>query len=98
MSSPLGGSPDEARLCTRQQLLPGASQIKVEAGGGVASARSALDASTFTDQALSAAAHATGNWGTWVGVHACRPQGPSTAPSGIALAAARRPQAANCCR
>jgi hypothetical protein len=54
--SPLAGSPDEARLCTRQQLLPGASQIKVEAGGGVASAQ------------------ATGNWGTWVGVHACRPQ------------------------
>lgn len=44
--SQLADSPDEVRLRTREQLLLGASQIKLAAGGGVASPHSPLDVST----------------------------------------------------
>jgi imidazolonepropionase-like amidohydrolase len=69
-ASQLADSPDEVRLRTREQLLLGASQIKLTAGGGVASPHSPLDASTFTEEELRAAVQAAGNWGTYVGVHA----------------------------
>ncbi len=73
-ASQLADSPDEVRLRTREQLLLGASQIKLTAGGGVASPHSPLDASTFTEEELRAAVQAAGNWGTYVGVHAYTPQ------------------------
>jgi imidazolonepropionase-like amidohydrolase len=73
-ASQLADSPDEVRMRTREQLLLGASQIKLTAGGGVASPHSPLDASTFTDEELRAAVQAAGNWGTYVGVHAYTPQ------------------------
>jgi imidazolonepropionase-like amidohydrolase len=66
----LADSPDEVRLRTREQLMMGATQIKLTAGGGVASPHSPLDASTFTEEELRAAVQAAGNWGTYVGVHA----------------------------
>jgi len=66
----IADSPDEVRLRVREQLLLGASQIKLTAGGGVASPHSPLDASTFTEEELRAAVQAAGNWGTYVGVHA----------------------------
>jgi imidazolonepropionase-like amidohydrolase len=69
-ASQLADSPDEVRLRTREQLLLGATQIKLTAGGGVASPHSPLDASTFTEEELRAAVQAAGNWGTYVGVHA----------------------------
>jgi imidazolonepropionase-like amidohydrolase len=69
-ASQLADSPDEVRLRTREQLLLGASQIKLTAGGGVASPHSPLDASTFTEEELRAAVQAAANWGTYVGVHA----------------------------
>lgn len=73
-ASQLADSPDEVRMRTREQLLLGASQIKLTAGGGVASPHSPLDASTFTEEELRAAVQAAGNWGTYVGVHAYTPQ------------------------
>jgi len=73
-ASQLADSPDEVRLRTREQLLLGASQIKLTAGGGVASPHSPLDASTFTEDELRAAVQAAANWGTYVGVHAYTPQ------------------------
>ena len=73
-ASQLADSPDEVRLRTREQLLLGASQIKLTAGGGVASPHSPLDASTFTEEELRAAVQAAGNWGTYVGVHAYTPE------------------------
>ena len=73
-ASQLADSPDEVRLRVREQLLLGASQIKLTAGGGVASPHSPLDASTFTEEELRAAVQAAGNWGTYVGVHAYTPQ------------------------
>jgi len=69
-ASQLADSPDEVRMRTREQLLLGASQIKLTAGGGVASPHSPLDASTFTEDELRAAVQAAGNWGTYVSVHA----------------------------
>jgi imidazolonepropionase-like amidohydrolase len=71
--SQLADSPDEVRLRTREQLLLGASQVKLTAGGGVASPHSPLDVSTFTAAELAAAVEAAGNWGTYVGVHAYTP-------------------------
>ena len=73
-ASQIADSPDEVRMRTREQLLLGASQIKLTAGGGVASPHSPLDASTFTEDELRAAVQAAGNWGTYVGVHAYTPE------------------------
>jgi imidazolonepropionase-like amidohydrolase len=66
-------SPDEVRVRVREQLLLGASQIKLTAGGGVSSPHSPLDVSTFTEAELRAAVEAAGNWGTYVTVHAYTP-------------------------
>jgi len=69
----IADSPDEVRVRVREQLLQGASQIKLTAGGGVASPNSPLDATTFTEAELRAAVEAAGNWGTYVTVHAYTP-------------------------
>jgi imidazolonepropionase-like amidohydrolase len=66
----IADSPDEVRVRVREQLLQGATQIKLTAGGGVASPHSPLDASTFTEAELRAAVEAAENWGTYVTVHA----------------------------
>src|SRR5262245_17180062 len=66
-------SPDEVRLRVREQLMLGATQIKLTAGGGVASPHSPLDVSTFTEPELRAAVEAAENWGTYVSVHAYTP-------------------------
>ncbi|WP_209021298.1 metal-dependent hydrolase family protein [Paracoccus ravus] len=63
-------SPDLIRQRVREQLMLGASQIKLTAGGGVASPHSPLDVSTFTLEELKAAVEAASNWGTYVAVHA----------------------------
>jgi imidazolonepropionase-like amidohydrolase len=69
----IADSPDEVRVRVREQLLRGATQIKLTAGGGVASPHSPLDASTFTETELRAAVEAAENWGTYVTVHAYTP-------------------------
>jgi imidazolonepropionase-like amidohydrolase len=69
----IADSPDEVRTRVREQLMQGASQIKLMAGGGVASPHSPLDVSTFTEPELRAAVEAAGNWGTYVTVHAYTP-------------------------
>jgi imidazolonepropionase-like amidohydrolase len=71
--SMVADSPDEVRVRAREQLLLGASQIKLTAGGGVASPHSPLDVSTFTAEELRAAVEAAENWGTYVAVHAYTP-------------------------
>ncbi|KRD99898.1 hydrolase [Bosea sp. Root381] len=68
--SMVADSPDEVRMRVREQLMQGASQIKLTAGGGVASPFSPLDVSTFTAEELRAAVEAAENWGTYVTVHA----------------------------
>ncbi len=77
--SMIADSPDEVRLRVREQLMLGASQIKLTAGGGVASPHSPLDVSTFTEAELRAAVEAAGNWGTYVTVHAYTPRAIQTA-------------------
>src|SRR5690349_16083526 len=66
----IADSPDEVRVRVREQLMLGASQIKLTAGGGVASPFSPLDVQTFTEPELRAAVEAAENWGTYVAVHA----------------------------
>src|SRR6516165_9895642 len=72
-ASMVADSPDEVRLRVREQLMQGASQIKLTAGGGVSSPHSPIDASTFTEAELRAAVEAAENWGTYVTVHAYMP-------------------------
>jgi imidazolonepropionase-like amidohydrolase len=72
-ASMVADSPDEVRVRVREQLMLGASQIKLTAGGGVASPNSPLDVSTFTEPELRAAVEAAENWGTYVTVHAYTP-------------------------
>ena len=73
-ASMIADSPDEVRVRVREQLMLGATQIKLTAGGGVASPHSPLDVSTFTEPELRAAVEAAGNWGTYVTVHAYTPE------------------------
>lgn len=53
----------------REQLKRGASQIKMMAGGGVASAYDPLDVVQFTPDELRAGVEAAADWGTYVAVH-----------------------------
>jgi imidazolonepropionase-like amidohydrolase len=72
-ASSVADSPDEVRVRVREQLMLGATQIKLTGGGGIASPHSPLDVSTFTDSELRAAVEAAANWGTYVAVHAYTP-------------------------
>ncbi len=71
--SMVADSPDEVRLRTREQLMQGASQVKLTAGGGVSSPFSPIDVTTFTEAELRAAVEAAENWGTYITVHAFTP-------------------------
>jgi imidazolonepropionase-like amidohydrolase len=66
-------TPDEVRIRVREQLMQGASQVKLTAGGGVSSPFSPLDVTTFTVPELRAAVEAAENWGTYVVAHAFTP-------------------------
>ncbi|MBR1146078.1 amidohydrolase family protein [Bradyrhizobium sp. AUGA SZCCT0431] len=66
-------SPDEVRVRAREQLMQGASQVKLTAGGGVSSPFSPIDVSTFTEAEMRAAVEAAENWGTYVVAHAFTP-------------------------
>ena len=71
--SAVADSPDEVRVRVREQLMQGASQIKLAAGGGVSSPHSPIDVSLFTEAEQRAAVEAAENWGTYVTVHAFTP-------------------------
>ncbi len=66
----IADSPDEVRRAVREQLMLGASQIKLMAGGGVSSIYDPLDVTQYTVPELRAAVEAAENWGTYVSVHA----------------------------
>jgi imidazolonepropionase-like amidohydrolase len=70
----IADSPDEVRLRAREQLRRGASQIKLMAGGGVASPYNPIESTQFTEREISAAVEAADNWGTYVAVHAYTPR------------------------
>lgn len=65
---------DEVLTATRENLRGGASQIKVMAGGGAASAYDPLDVSQYTLDEMKAAVEAADDWGTYVTVHAYTPK------------------------
>lgn len=62
------GVPDILRR-TREQLLQGASQIKIMVGGGVSSRFDPLDSIQFTPDEIAAAVQAAADWGTYVCAH-----------------------------
>jgi imidazolonepropionase-like amidohydrolase len=70
----IADSPDEVRLRAREQLRKGASQIKLMAGGGVASPYNPIESTQYTEREIEAAVEAADNWGTYVTVHAYTPR------------------------
>ena len=66
-------SPDEVTRRAREQMLLGASQIKLTASGGVSSPHSPIDVITFTPAELSAAVQVAKDRGTYVAAHAYTP-------------------------
>lgn len=75
----IADSPDEVRLRARENLMKGASQIKLMAGGGIASPYDPLDVTQYTESEIRAAVEAADNWGTYVTVHAYTPKAIQTA-------------------
>ena len=65
---------DQVLLRTREQLMRGASQIKLMAGGGVSSNYDPLDVTQYSEEELHAAVGAAEDWGTYVTVHAYTPR------------------------
>lgn len=63
------GVPEVLRA-TREQLMLGASQLKVMSGGGVTSHYDPVDVTQYTEPEIHAAVEAAENWGTYVTVHA----------------------------
>jgi len=70
----IADSPDEVRLRAREQLRQGATQIKLMAGGGVASPYNPIESTQYTEPEIRAAVEAAENWGTYVTVHAYTPR------------------------
>jgi imidazolonepropionase-like amidohydrolase len=68
------GVPEVLRR-TREQLMKGASQIKIMAGGGVSSLYDALDTLQYTAEEMRAAVQAAADWGTYVCAHVYTPAG-----------------------
>lgn len=64
---------DEVLRRTRENLMRGASQIKLMAGGGVASNFDPLDVTQYTEEEMRAAVAAAASWNTYVTVHAYTP-------------------------
>jgi len=67
------GVPEVLRA-VREQLMLGASQIKLMAGGGLASSYDPIDVTEYTESEMRSAVEAAENWGTYVMVHAYTPR------------------------
>lgn len=65
----IADGPAQVLAAVREQLKKGASQIKMMAGGGVASAYDHLDVLQYTPDELRAGVQAAADWGTYVAVH-----------------------------
>jgi len=70
----IADDPATVRKRAREQLALGASQIKLMAGGGVASPFDPLDVTQFTPEEMRAGVEAAENWGTYATVHAYAPR------------------------
>jgi imidazolonepropionase-like amidohydrolase len=69
----IADSADEIRLRVREQLLQGASQIKLVGGGGVSSPRTTLDMFTYSEPEFRAGVETAAERNTYVAVHAYPP-------------------------
>lgn len=58
------------RRAVREQLLQGASQVKIVGGGGVSSPRSPLDMLTFNEAEIREAVAVAHDWNTYLTIHA----------------------------
>jgi imidazolonepropionase-like amidohydrolase len=65
---------DEVLRAVREQLMQGASHIKLAAGGGVSSNFDPLDVTQYSEDEVRAAVSAAEDWGTYVAVHAYTPR------------------------
>jgi imidazolonepropionase-like amidohydrolase len=65
---------DQVLQRAREQLMLGATQLKLATGGGVSSAYDPLDSTQYTEPEVHAAVEAAENWGTYVSVHAYTPR------------------------
>ncbi len=65
---------DRVLMRAREQLMLGASQLKLAAGGGVSSSYDPIDVAQYTVPEFRAAVDAAENWGTYVAVHAYTPR------------------------
>lgn len=66
---------DQVLRRTREQLMKGASQIKIMAGGGVASPYDPLETAQYTLDEMRAAVQAAADYGTYVCAHVYTPKG-----------------------
>jgi imidazolonepropionase-like amidohydrolase len=73
--SAIADGADEVLRRVREQLLLGASQIKVVLGGGVSSLYDPLDTTQYTEPEVRAAVDAATDWGTYVCAHVYTPTG-----------------------
>jgi imidazolonepropionase-like amidohydrolase len=73
---------DRVLTRAREQLMLGASQLKLAAGGGVSSTYDPIDVCQYTEPEFRAAVDAAENWGTYVAVHAYTPRAIKTAIRG----------------
>jgi imidazolonepropionase-like amidohydrolase len=66
---------DQVLRRVREQLMLGASQVKIMAGGGVASLYDPLDSTQFSEVEVRAAVDAAADWNTYVMAHVYTPRG-----------------------
>jgi len=78
----IADGPEQVLKRSREQLMLGASQLKLAAGGGVASTYDPIDVSQYTQAEFRAAVDCAENWGTYVTVHAYTPRAMQTAIRG----------------
>jgi imidazolonepropionase-like amidohydrolase len=71
----IADGPSQVLRRVREQLMLGASQIKLMGGGGVASPHDPLDSIQFLPEEIRAAVGAAADWHTYVTVHIYTPPG-----------------------
>ncbi|NML23259.1 amidohydrolase family protein [Pseudoflavitalea sp. G-6-1-2] len=75
----IADGPAAVQQKAREQLMKGATQLKLAAGGGVSSSYDPIDVSQYSEAEFKAAVDAAENWGTYVTVHAYTPRAIQTA-------------------
>lgn len=73
--SAIADGADAVLMRAREQLMKGASQIKMMAGGGVSSHYDPIDVTQYLERELRAGVEAAADWGTYVCVHVYTPEG-----------------------